>query len=264
MKYLFLAFLFILPSCSKNNGPLELPDSKLLAVVGNQEITQGLLQAYISSNALSPTNDTEVAMALDSLIGEVAMANIATKKKLNLSDQQRNTIYYLNLRTHSQNAQRDYLQSQPVSTQDAQNEYEKIKTSAGGHEYYVHHMLFDDEIEAINMLESIKSSSDYLSYEVEYMNSSNKTGVGELGWVNLKQLPKSFGDVLPTISEDSVAPTVIQSQFGAHVLYLKQKREFEPPSFDEVKDGILNSLKAKRLSKFKQISVAKAKVRLNK
>jgi len=264
MKFFCVLFLLFLSACSQNNDSNSLPKSRVLAVVGDQNVTQGLLDAFMKSNAIKPSSDTQVALALDALIGEVAMSNISAKKKIPLSEEQLNMIYYLKLRAHSQNAQRDYISTNPISTEETQREYDTIKKSTGAHEYYVHHMLFDDEVEAIKALESVTESGDYFSQEQLYLQSSNKTGVGELGWVNLKQLPQSFGEILPQTEENTVIPNVVQSQFGAHVIFLKEKRPFTPPSFEEVKDGIIKSLKAKQLSKFKQISIAKAKVKLHK
>ena len=112
---LFLIFLFLLSSCS-NNTESNLPESKVIAVVGEEKITQDLLNAFLIANGVSQTDENNIKLALDALINEVAMSNISIKKNLKLSAEQLNTLKYLQIRTQSQNAQLDYLSKNQINS----------------------------------------------------------------------------------------------------------------------------------------------------
>lgn len=264
LKHLVLLSFFFLLSCEQQNN-MDLPTSKTVAVVGDFSVSEDLLKAYMHSNAINPKSQEQVNLALQGLIDEVAMANIAKKKQLKLTPQQLNTLYYLKLKAESQIAQKDYREANPISETDIQNEYEKANQMTGGLEYHVHHMLFEDEVQAISMLEKTSNPEQYLNNEAGYLSDKKSTkNVGDLGWVNLQQLPDSFAEVLLLTEKNSVIPQVLKSRFGAHVVYLKGIRELTPPPLAEVKEGVSRSLKAQKLSRFKQLARAKAKVTIKK
>ena len=79
-------------------------------------------------------------------------------------------------------------------------------------------------------------------------------------WVSLSQLPQSFKDKLMTTEKNTVSSEIAISSFGAHIIYLKDTRELEAPSFDQVKQGIIQTLKNQRISNFKQLAKAKAHI----
>ena len=258
--FLVLIMSILLFSCSEKQS-LSLPESEVIAKVGDEVITADLLNAYMHVNGISSPNSDVINASLNKLIEEIAMANVATKKQLPMSREQMNNFKYLQLRALASNAKLDYLSENPISVEDLQKEYSKVNEETKGQQYHVHHLLYTDEIEAITVLDEIKTAEDYKKLEAIYIQENpNKTNVGDLGWVNLLQLPKSFKDMLPTMQANTVNQKVIVSQFGAHVVYLEAIRDIPVPAFDEVKAGIEKSLQSQKMSKFAQLAKAKARV----
>ena len=261
MKPLLLLLLtFGLISCNKQSAQ-ELPESVVVAVVGDEAITTDLLKAYLTANGINQANDAILNTALDKLIEEIAMANIAKKKQLKISGDELNTLKYLKLKSLANAAKQDYLLDNVITNEEIKTQYDTVNNQVGGIEFHVHHLLFKDEVEAIKLLDNIKSVDDYKASETLYLSKNPKMrNVGDLGWVTLGQLPKSFREVLPQQKENSVLSQVLNSKFGAHVVYLEGIRKLQPPKFEDVKDGIIQSLKTKRISKFAQLAKAKAHV----
>jgi peptidyl-prolyl cis-trans isomerase C len=240
---------------------MTLPESEVIAVVGDEKITQDLLKAFLNANGILQTDKNTINLALDALISEVAMSNIAIKKKLNFSTEQLNTLKYLKIRAQAKNAQLDYLANNEITDDDIQKEYDKANQETGGIEFYVHHLLFKDETQAIELLDQIKSPEEYLIQEELYLQvNSNMQNVGDLGWVSLSQLPKSFADKLLITEKGSVVSEVVNSSFGAHIIYLQDTRKLQAPALEEVKQGIINALTNQKISNFKQLAKAKAHV----
>jgi peptidyl-prolyl cis-trans isomerase C len=256
---LILTFVFLI-SCSDNNQ-LTTPESQIIAVVGEEKITMDLLNSYLIANGIKNADENTTKQAFDALINEVAMSNIAIKKKLPFTTEQLNTLKYLQIRANAKNAQLDYLSKNKISEEEIKKEYDNASQQTSGLEFYVHHLLFKDEVQALETLEKIKSPSDYLIQEKQFLESNkNMKNVGELGWVSLSQLPQSFKDKLMTTEKNTVSSEIAISSFGAHIIYLKDTRELEAPSFDQVKQGIIQTLKNQRISNFKQLAKAKAHI----
>lgn len=261
MRNITLVFLiFTLFSCNQQKEQ-QLPESEVIAVVGNEVVTTDLLKAFLQANGISNADEKIVNKALDTLIEELALANIASKKKLLMTTEQLNTLKYLRLKSMANNARGDYLLDNVITEAEILREYSKANKQTGGIQFHVHHLLYKDEIQAIKQHEKIQSVDDYIALEKVFLQENvNMRGVGDIGWVTLGQLPKSFREVLPSSQEDTVISDVLNSQFGAHIVYLEAIRSLKPPKLEDVKPGIIQSLKAKKLSKFSQLAIAKAHV----
>ncbi|MCF6288552.1 MAG: peptidyl-prolyl cis-trans isomerase [Proteobacteria bacterium] len=261
MKYLFLLFLSLTILSCQEQQIQELPDSPVIAVVGEEKITADLLAAFLQANGIANADENTINRVMDQLITEVAMANIAKKKKLTLSGSQLNTLKYLQLKTLANVAQQDYLQTHKITEEEIIAEYNKVKQQVGNVQFHVRHILFNDEVQAIKELEKINSPADYLQYEADYIkNNPNIKNIGNLGWVNLGQLPESFREIIPGVADNTLLTEVVNSRFGAHIVYVQGTRNLQPPKLEDVKAGILKTLEAKKIAKFSQLAKAKAHV----
>jgi peptidyl-prolyl cis-trans isomerase C len=261
MKNIILLLLILFLSACNEQKAQQLPESEVIAVVGDQSVTVDLLDAFLVANGIAKADDKVVGQALEKLIEEVAIANIANKKKLVLTKEQLNTFKYLQIRAMANNAKKDYLANNEITDEDIKKEYDQANKQAGGIQFHVHHVLYKDEVQAIKLLENIKTAEQYKVFETDYLQQNPKMkGIGDLGWVTLGQLPKSFRDQLPLMQENTVLNKVLSSKYGAHIVYLQGVRKLEAPKLEDVKEGIVRSIKTKKLSKFSQLAKAKAHV----
>jgi peptidyl-prolyl cis-trans isomerase C len=265
MKKSLIIFLTLFLFACNNQSQQVLPKSDIVAIVGEEKVTIDMLNAFLTSKGVTEADDALLKKALDSLVGEVAIANIAKKKNLELTREQLNSIHYLQVQFMAENARKDYLSGKPISEEEIVAEYNQAQQQTGGKQYHIHHLLFQDEIQAIKQREIIFSIEDYINVEQQYLQTNKgMKNVGDIGWVSLSQLPKGFKDVVPTMVENSVLADVVNTEFGAHIVYLKGIRDLQPPKLEEVKPGIIKALQAKKLSQFTQLARAKAHVEIKK
>ncbi|VAW33617.1 hypothetical protein MNBD_GAMMA01-1004, partial [hydrothermal vent metagenome] len=146
MKTLLLVLLSISLLACNQQTQQQLPESKVIALVGEEVITTDLLKAFLQANGVVTADETTVNKALDSLVDEMAMANIASKKKLKMTAEQLNTFKYLQIKAMANNAKLDYLLDNPITDAAIMQEYNKVNKQAGGLQFHVHHLLYADEV----------------------------------------------------------------------------------------------------------------------
>ncbi len=239
------------------------PDSPAIAVVGDSIISADLLKAYLLANGIKNPDEKTTEQAMENLINEVAVANIAKKNKLSPTPEQLNTIEYLKIRAFADAAKQDYLKKNKVTDQEISNEYKNGSKQSGNKEYHLHLLMYQDEVQAIKELDKLKTKEDYLALEKSFKQENpNIRGVGDLGWVKIPQLPKSFRSVLPQLKPETLYKKVLISKYGAHIIYLEEVRALKPPKLEDVRSGIIKTLEAKKISKFVQLAKAKARVKI--
>lgn len=263
MKYILIVLsLLTLFSCSNNTE--QLPESKTIAIVGDKIVTADMYQAFLQANGISNPDKALAKKAFDKLIDEVALANMAEKNNLKLTTMQLNTLNYLRIKSQANNAAEDYLKKNAITEKEIEAEYNQANIKTGTEQYHVHHLIFKDEVEAIKQKDKLHSVEDYLAYEQSYLSTKEHSkNVGDLGWVNLTQLPKEFALALKQTQVNQLVKDVVNTQFGAHIVYLEAKRPLQPPPLETVKAGIIKSLKAKKISKYTQLARAKAHVKVS-
>ncbi|MEZ5470442.1 MAG: peptidyl-prolyl cis-trans isomerase [Marinicella sp.] len=261
MKSILLSFLLLLlAACSTQTSELS-DNSKVLVKVGDKVITEKYLQAYMYNRGIKEPNKEQLDQAVDALIKQQALLLQAERQGLQLSLEQQLSVQQLKDQTLSQLAVEAYLEKNPITDEAIRAEYDSITNELQGIEYKVRHMLFQDEVQALSRLDIIDEGQEYLTVEQAYLKEfSQIKNVGDIGWVNIKQVPESFQQPLKSLSPGEVFKQVVISQYGAHVLYLEDQRKTDPPAFELVKDGIKKSLTIKAKNRYEQIALAKAKV----
>ncbi|MFC3194458.1 peptidyl-prolyl cis-trans isomerase [Marinicella sediminis] len=255
---LILMVVLLTTACQQNN--LITDESTVLAQVGEVNITEQMVQAYLLNNAVRSPTEEQQTEALDALIKQQALVNLANKAGLQLAPVQQQSIDLLKDQALAQLMVQDHLKNNPVSDADVKAEYDRVTSELKGVEYHVRHLLFQDESQAIAALDEIKAGTSYLIAEQQYLQQVGQArNVGDIGWVNIKQVPEAFHQPLETLSAGQLYEQVIISRYGAHVLYLQDKRQAQPPAYDTVKAGIRKSLEQKVVERFKQLSQVKAK-----
>lgn len=263
-RILLLLITLSLFACNSQQQQ-QLPKSAAVAIVGEETITIDMLNAFLTVNGIVNADEALLKKALDSLVQEVAIANIAKKKKLEMTKEQLNILHYLQVKSMADNAKADYLLDKPVTDEEILAEYNKAGQLTGSKQYHLNHVLYKDEVQAIKQREKISSVDDYKKIEQQFLQENpGMKNVGDIGWLTLSQLPKGFGEKLVTAKEGLVLTDIVKTDFGAHIVYVEGIRDLKPPKLEIVRAGIIKSLQAKKLSKFTQLARAKSRVEIKK
>ncbi len=131
-----------------------------------------------------------------------------------------------------------------VTEEAVQAAYDTIFAgSEGGTEYNAAHILVATEEEAQAVLDRLEAGEEFaaLAQELSTDVGSGANG-GDLGWFGQGMMVAPFEEAVMALEVGAVSAPV-ETQFGFHVITLKETREQEPPSLDEVRDEITTQVR---------------------
>ena len=120
----------------------------------------------------------------------------------------------------------------------------------GKTEYKARHILVKTEDEAKNVIAQLDKGADFAKLAKEKsIGPSGKEG-GDLGWFSPDNMVKPFADAAAALKVGTYSKTPVHTQFGWHVIKLEDTRPVSPPSFDELKNQLMNSWRNKMISAY--------------
>ena len=236
---------------------LFLSASEILATVNGEDITQKDVNEFVIKSIpganYSVLND----------IQKKAVVNQMVERKLFLEDAKKIHIendrnYQQELKKLRENLMLDYWMKKKVeeieiSDADAgkyyQDNIQKFVTPAS---VKVRHILVTTEEETIALIAEIELSENLEEKFIE-LAKTESTGPsavngGELDWFVYEQMVPEFSEAAFALKKGGITKQAVKTQFGYHVIYLKNKKEKGFVPYKTVKVDIIKSL---RLARFK-------------
>lgn len=153
-----------------------------------------------------------------------------------------------------------WVAKHPVSEEEARAEYARLVKEAGSTEYKVRHILVDNEDIAKDLIEKLKTGSNFADLSMTSLDPASRDKGGDLGWTRPAVFVKEFGDALVKLEKGQYTTEPVKSQFGFHVIQLDDKREADSPKFEDVKDRVVQSLQQKAVQAHVTALMGKAKI----
>ena len=240
-----IVFVVLVSACaSEEPGPdgsaavlAGAPDGPVVATVNGEAVTMQVLEAFARGRKLDPANPEQHAQALEQLIETVLLAQDARAAGLPGQPEVQAELALaraLLLSGRRLDAFRDEIQ---IGDAELQAYYQQEVDRAGNVEVHLQHMLFASEDAALEAAgRALQPDADFDALMGEY-GSGKDQQARDLGWANLAQLPAEIGAAAQHLADGQVAPVPIQSRFGWHVLRRVESRPFQPPPFEQVRDG---------------------------
>jgi peptidyl-prolyl cis-trans isomerase C len=120
----------------------------------------------------------------------------------------------------------------------------KYSTGEGGDEFHAAHILVETEEEAMDVKKELDEGADFALLAKEKSTGPSGPSGGDLGWFTTGRMVPEFEQaVLALKSGDVSAP--VQTQFGWHVILLRDRRKTEAPEFEEVRAQLADELRQK-------------------
>jgi peptidyl-prolyl cis-trans isomerase C len=122
----------------------------------------------------------------------------------------------------------------------------RFKDAVEQTEYNAAHILVDTEEKATALKAEIEAGADFA--EVAKANSTDGAAAngGDLGWFGLGMMVKPFEDAVVAAEVGKVAGP-IQTDFGWHLLIVKETRVAAQPTIDELRDELAAEVEQKAL-----------------
>jgi peptidyl-prolyl cis-trans isomerase C len=116
---------------------------------------------------------------------------------------------------------------------------DKVKELATVEEVHAQHILVAAEADAKAIIESLQGGADFatLAKEKSTDKGSGANG-GELGWFTADVMVKEFSDAAFAMKPGETSAQPVKSQFGWHVIKVTERRNKQPPTFDELRPEI--------------------------
>lgn len=263
LTVLLCAALIALSACQNESGggivQLEGDDSEQVARVNGKVISVEMLEAFAAARGRSLDHPEDRRKALSDLINLVAAADAAAATGIT---QDRGLAYQLmigQLTTISNAGIDAHLLANPPSEEALKAEYEAEVARAGGTEYHLLHLLYSDEQSAKEARQALVDGTPFNEL-VDQLTEAGVGGVGDLGFINPAQLPESLAQVVTGMQKGEMTPDPVKSEFGWHLVVVMDTRDLEPPSFEEVAQGVRTALTRKQAKAYVEQARADAEV----
>jgi peptidyl-prolyl cis-trans isomerase C len=231
----------------KADAPAASPAPKIAATsdtvaasVNGQEITVGhivALAARLPEQYQTLADDVLFNGILEQLIQQSLLAQRV--------DDESNAMKYA-----LENERRALLATEAISrigdaavTEDAvQRAYADRYTSGeAGKDFFASHILVKTEDEATAIVAELEGGADFAELaKTKSIGPSNVQG-GELGWIEPGQTVAPFEAAALALQPGELSPP-IETQFGWHVIKLKELRDHQPPKLEDVRQEIEGEL----------------------
>jgi peptidyl-prolyl cis-trans isomerase C len=224
-------------------------DDKVIAKVNGKTITETDLRfadAEIGSQLGEIPEDVKRRALAEYLIDNALFAEAAIAAKIDSDPVFEEQLQYVRRRLLREQYFEKKLKPQ-VSEADAKKIYdERVAQLKPEPEVAARHILVDNEEKAKELLAKINAGGDFAALAKE--NSSDtgsKDNGGLLGYFGPGQMVPEFEAVAFKMIKGQVSEPV-KTKFGWHIIKLEDRRRKPPPTFDQVKETIINSLAVRK------------------
>jgi peptidyl-prolyl cis-trans isomerase C len=225
-------------------GPLAAQDTAadlsagtVVATVNGTEITLGhmiVLRNSLPAQYQQLPDDVLFNGILDQLIQQVTLeqsmeGKLTTRDRLALDNDRRGYISGAALQAVVEGA---------VTDAALQAAYDaRFKDAPPQTEYNAAHILVETEEKAAELKTQIDGGADFAELARQHSSDGAAANGGDLGWFGLGMMVKPFEDAVVALQPGQVGGP-IQTQFGWHLVLLKETRQAAAPTLDEVREEL--------------------------
>ncbi len=223
-------------------------EDKLVATVNGEKITESDVKFATDDLAgaiPASTDETKRKYVIDYLIDMKLVSRAAMLEKMAETDDFKHRMEYAKDRAlMEQMLVRD---AKKAVTPEAMLAFyaEQVKSVKAETEVRARHILVVTEDEAKKALARVKGGEDFakLAAELSTDPGSGKEG-GDLGYFTKQRMVPEFAEAAFATDVGQVSE-IVKSQFGYHIIKVEDKRDKQPPVFDQLKVRIEDFLTQK-------------------
>jgi peptidyl-prolyl cis-trans isomerase C len=113
----------------------------------------------------------------------------------------------------------------------------------GEPEVHARHILVADEATAKKIIAELKKGGDFAALSKQYSKDPGAAQQGgDLGFFKKTDMVPEFAAAAFALKDGEVTPTPVHTQFGWHVIQVIEHRTQAPPSFDQARDQLRQSM----------------------
>ncbi|MER2533909.1 MAG: peptidylprolyl isomerase [Rhizobiaceae bacterium] len=224
-------------------APAPAPDpNTVVASIGGQPVTEAdLTQALADLDqqfAQLPLEQRRAA-ALSAIIEIRVMADEAVKKGYDKDADFKRRAAFLQLRAlHSELVDKEVADK--LTDADVRALYDKqISETPPVNEVHARHILVKTKEEAEEIVKQLDGGADFQAIANEKTTDpSGKTSGGDLGYFGPGQMVPEFEKAAFALETGAYTKEPVESPFGWHVIKVEDKRQQQPPAFEQVEQQL--------------------------
>ncbi len=256
--------LTALAACQPKTATTPADTSPAVATVNGSPITRDFYEFYIkgiTGKASADLAPTQRAAALDNLIRGKLTGEEAIKQGL---DKTGDTAYLLSLtrlNVLEQAVSDKYLKDRQPTDQELHAEYDAQIGSMPKLEYHARNIVVSTEGFAQSVIAELEKGAKFEDVaKKESMDPGAKTNAGDLGWFTPDRMVPELSAAVLTLKPGEYTHKPIKTQYGWHVVQLIETRDLTPPSFDQVKQRLVQVVQAKKFRTYQDELMRTAKI----
>jgi peptidyl-prolyl cis-trans isomerase C len=238
------AFIALFAAASLYTLTAQAAPDTVVAKVNGQDITEAeveFAEAEIGSELAGVPDENRRRLLVEYLIEAHLMAGAAEKAGLtNGADFEQRMEYYRLRAVRDAYFEKQVRDAVPESEAKALYD-ERIKSMPSQQEIRASHILVETEDEAKKIRKELEDGGKFAELAEKYSKDRGGQNGGDLGYFTRGQMVKPFEDAAFSL-EKGVLSEPVKSDFGWHLIKVEDKRDREPPAFEQVKDQITASL----------------------
>ncbi len=268
MKAIVLSALIALTvaGCGQSSStgtPPNAEDAKgavALLRVNDSVITQAMVDSLLRQRGIKEPQPDDLSTAVQDIEKVLLMAQEGERLKLDEASHFVADMQLLRLSRLADFTADKMIVGAPISDEQVKAEYDSQVAKIGNQEFEVKQMVFKEEASALVAIGELLKGADFNATGTTMTKDKPDAQAGDLGWINLAQVPAEFAPVLATLAVGDFTPVPIKSAYGFHVLKLVQTRTLNAPNFEEVKLGVKQALEKKVVDERLKALKASAKI----
>lgn len=239
---LTLAIAAALVGCGGNTSNSALPDNlPMVETVNGQPVAQVLLDILARERKLDLGVPEQRAQALTELTDYILLDQEAESQHFAKDPKFAAEVELNRLQGNANATMGKFRSTAQVDDSVLQTEYQQQIAKAGRSEYDFSQLLFDNEDDAL------KASGEAMKQPFnDVFDSWSKRALQARAFQRVRpsQLPDELGKALEALKSGETSKIPVKTQYGWHVLHVGAVSPFVPPSFEQLKDSIRETLLA--------------------
>jgi peptidyl-prolyl cis-trans isomerase C len=228
--------------------------TKPYATVNGFAIPQYVVDAFINeqkARGATATDGAEFKKAVhEEMIRRGALISEAKKRGLDKRPDFRQQLEIASQLVLMRSVVADYLEKNPVNDAELQTAYNSVIVQLGSSEYKIRHIQLKTEDAAKDIIARLANGKKFDKLVKESTDQTTKENGGDLGWKAPHLLPAPAGDAIKKLAKAEYTTTPVQTSAGYHVILVEDIRPLTPPSLNELKPKLAQSVIQLKVAKF--------------
>ena len=218
-------------SSSAPDSAASQSEGEVVAVVNGVNLTESRVSVYLKG--LPPLHEGGREEVIDNMISTELVVQAA--RAAGMENELREDLAVARQAVLARSYLAEYLRENPVTDAELQARYDELSGQfAGRKEYLSSHILLESEDEAKAALAEIASDPSRFADIAREKSKDPGSGSqgGDLGWSAAESYVPPFAEALRGMQPGEVSTAPVQSQFGWHVIQLREVRDAPPPPME--------------------------------